>query len=240
MGEQLYPTEPNLQESRFQALLLDFDGVFKNTELAVIVSWNIIFSQYGINQIRLEKWAKRVGDPEAFNPFEVLLSLTNQISENDRDTIYARRQVIKEAIADRLPILPGIIDWITEARKRGMQVAVVSSSERAWIVRHLQAAGLMDSIDLIVAEEDVEHKKPHPDPYHEALKRLGITASQAIAVEDSLHGKKAATTAGIACVTVSNETNRKSGIIHEGPLALESLDQISLREIIEFLESNSA
>ena len=51
----------------------------------------------------------------------------------------------------------------------------------------------------VVCAEDVAAKKPDPEAYTVALQRLGLTAAQAFALEDSPNGLAAARAAGIAC-----------------------------------------
>jgi len=60
-------------------------------------------------------------------------------------------------------------------------------------------------MELILVREDYERSKPDPCPYLMALERLGITADEAIVVEDSSRGLKAALAAGLNCVIVHNE-----------------------------------
>lgn len=54
----------------------------------------------------------------------------------------------------------------------------------------------------VVTGNDVPHSKPAPDVYLLALQRLGLTAAQCLAVEDTQHGVAAATAAGLRCVAV--------------------------------------
>lgn len=48
----------------------------------------------------------------------------------------------------------------------------------------------------------MKKNKPYPDCYLEAVERLGISKEEAIAVEDSLTGAKAATNAGLDVIVI--------------------------------------
>jgi len=62
----------------------------------------------------------------------------------------------------------------------------------------------MQWFDAIATGDVVANKKPAPDIYNVALKTLGVTAAQAIAVEDSAIGVKSAKAAGLFTVATPN------------------------------------
>ena len=68
----------------------------------------------------------------------------------------------------------------------------------------LEAAGLGDAFELIIAKEDVARVKPAPDGYLLALDRLGLKADVAIALEDSPTGIASAKAAGVRVVAVGH------------------------------------
>jgi HAD superfamily hydrolase (TIGR01509 family) len=59
--------------------------------------------------------------------------------------------------------------------------------------------------EVIVCGEDVKAKKPDPEAYLLALKRLNMTAAQCCAVEDSRNGLLAARAAGLEVAIVRSE-----------------------------------
>jgi beta-phosphoglucomutase-like phosphatase (HAD superfamily) len=70
------------------------------------------------------------------------------------------------------------------------------------VTGHLARTGLLPSFTTVVCRDDVQAGKPAPDLYLTALSRLGISAEDAIAVEDSATGVAAARAAGVSCVAV--------------------------------------
>jgi beta-phosphoglucomutase-like phosphatase (HAD superfamily) len=85
--------------------------------------------------------------------------------------------------------------------------------------------------EIVTADRDPERSKPRPTLYLEALDRLGVTANEAIAFEDSPNGVKAAKAAGIFTVAVPNGVTVTLGL-GEADLLLES-PGLSLRELLE-------
>ena len=66
----------------------------------------------------------------------------------------------------------------------------------------LEITGLWPVLDAFVCMSDVERLKPHPDPYLEAARRLGVT--KALVVEDSDPGEASGVAAGFEVLRIPN------------------------------------
>ena len=97
-------------------------------------------------------------------------------------------------------------------------------------LRRLEQAVGWDAI--VTADSDVERAKPRPTLYLEALGALGLEAAEAIALEDSPNGVRAAKAAGIVCVAVPNSVTAAYGL-DEADLVLESLADLPLVRLLE-------
>jgi putative hydrolase of the HAD superfamily len=73
--------------------------------------------------------------------------------------------------------------------------------------------------------------KPSPEVYLRALRGLGVSAAEALAIEDSPNGVRATQQAGIRCVIVPNQLTRKMRF-PEQVKVLESLEEFSLKEYL--------
>jgi beta-phosphoglucomutase-like phosphatase (HAD superfamily) len=78
----------------------------------------------------------------------------------------------------------------------------VSGAFRAEIEPVIAAAGLGDDLTAIVAADDVERGKPHPEGYLRALELLGVDAEAAVALEDTEAGISSAKAAGLHVLAV--------------------------------------
>ncbi|WP_430783457.1 HAD family hydrolase [Actinoplanes sp. G11-F43] len=94
---------------------------------------------------------------------------------------------------------PGVPELLTGLRGAGFGTALVTSNSRV-IVDGLLAGGLRPLFDTVVCLEDVARAKPAPDPYREAVRRLGLRPGDCVAVEDSAVGVASALAAGCAVV----------------------------------------
>lgn len=88
--------------------------------------------------------------------------------------------------------------------------AVASMSSRKMIDKVLHHFDLYTNMKVIVSRDDVSWYKPHPEVYLKTLQQLGISAQDAIVIEDSPVGAEAAIQAGIPCYILLNGMNKES------------------------------
>lgn len=98
-------------------------------------------------------------------------------------------------------------------------VGVASSSPVRWIDIVYERLGI-DAFDAVVSADHVDRGKPAPDVYELALERLGTRPTEGVAVEDSRHGVRAATDAGLSCIGYATRTPRTAlaGADHVGSM----------------------
>ncbi len=213
--------------------MFDFDGLILDTETPLFVSWMDIYRDAGLS-VSPATWASVLGgdaDPPA--AYEMLeRHLGHPI---DRSALRARRLVREAELLARQTLLPGVCELLAEAGSRQLKLAVASSSERAWVEKHLARFDVLNCFDAIVCAGEVDRTKPFPDLYTRALERLSVHASEAIALEDSTHGVDAAKRAGLFCVAVPNAVTRYADF-SRADLVLSSLFQCSLDELIRAAE----
>ena len=212
-----------------RALLFDFDGLIVDTETPSYASWQAVYREHG-QELPLDRWAAIIGTIGGFEPLDYLEELHGPI---DRDAVTTRRREHELELLEIEELRPGILDYLEEAERRGLKTAIVSSSSRQWVDRHLARLERAEHFDEIVtADHDPERSKPRPTLYLEALDRLGVSADEAIAFEDSPNGVEAAKAAGIYTVAVPNSVTIALGL-ENADLLLESLAELSLRELLE-------
>jgi beta-phosphoglucomutase-like phosphatase (HAD superfamily) len=97
----------------------------------------------------------------------------------------------------------GVAPLIEQARREGLRQAIVTTTSRVNVEALLDlqfGAAWPQYFQALICGEDVLHKKPDPEAYELALSTLGLSAVEAVAIEDSPGGVAAARTAGIAVV----------------------------------------
>ena len=203
-----------------RGLLFDFDGLLVDTETPSRLAYEDLYREHG-HELPLEKWATLVGTIGAeFDPDAYLEQLVGRPLNRDQLTTWRRAR--EDELCDLEDFRPGIEDYLAEAERLGLSTAIVSSSTREWIARHLARLDRVNGWDAIVAADgDVERAKPQPTLYLEALAALGLQPHEAIAFEDSLNGIRA------------------TFALDEADLLLGSLDELPLEDLLSQISCTS-
>jgi HAD superfamily hydrolase (TIGR01509 family) len=96
--------------------------------------------------------------------------------------------------------LPGVNDLLSALRAAGVPVALVSSSYRVLVDAVL--IGGLGPFDVTISGDEVEHGKPHPEPYLTAALRLGVDPASCVVLEDSVAGVLSGEAAGCGVLAV--------------------------------------
>jgi putative hydrolase of the HAD superfamily len=220
-----------------RGLLFDFDGLLIDTETPSRLAYEELYREHGY-ELPLDKWATLVGTIGAeFDPDAHLQELVGP--PLDHVALAERRRAREFELCDLEEFRPGIEDYLAAAHGRGLRTAIVSSSTTEWIERHLRRLDRGNGWDVILAADgDVARAKPQPDLYVETLELLGLQPSEAIAFEDSVNGIRAAKGAGVFVVAVPNPIT-ETFPLDEADLRLESLEDLSLDELIQRVEGSN-
>ena len=102
----------------------------------------------------------------------------------------------------RVTAYPGVVEMVRAIRRNGYRTGLVTSKNTPGALRGLRLIGIEEEIELIIGADDVEHPKPHPEPVTLALARLGVAASSAVYVGDSIHDMESGRAAGVETAAV--------------------------------------
>ena len=125
-------------------------------------------------------------------------------SERDGHRVAFNRAFAEFGLPDRWdePTYGRLLDGLAGA---GVTVGVATTGSRAWVEPLLDRQFGLTRFAAVVTGDDVSERKPHPEAYLLALRRLGAEAATTVAVEDSDNGVRAARAAGLPVVAVTND-----------------------------------
>lgn len=215
------------------ALVFDFDGVILDTETPDYQTWHEVYQCYGV-ALELPVWTQHIGGRSGRFDWHRHLEELAGVTIHREATLLERRQRYLE-IVHASPVLPGVLDYLRDARGLGLSLAVASSSSREWVEGHLDRLNLLNLFDSIKGSDDVAQVKPDPELYLAAVSQLGTRPQRALAIEDSAHGVTAAKSAGLFCLAVPNPMTRGLSLDH-ADLRLASLAEMPLRSLLEHLK----
>ncbi len=181
---------------RFAAVLLDMDGTLVDSTAAVVRSWVTWALERGIDPRRLEGYH---GVPAAAIVREL-------VAGDDVEAATARIDELELLDVDGITVLPGAAEALS-ALPTG-RAAIVTSCVRPLADARIGAARLQRP-SVVVTADEVEHGKPHPEPFLLGAARLGVDPADCLVVEDAPSGLAAARAAGMATLAVTTTTPRE-------------------------------
>lgn len=186
------------------ALLLDLDGVLFDSEPVHCRAWEACLAELGVQLPPGWYRSQRGRSLE-----EVAAALVEGFAPGaTAPRLAARKRRVYRTLAFGLPPSPGVTEALAEQQ---LQAAVVSSSPGEEVRVLLRGSPLEPLLDAVVTRDDVTAPKPSPEGYLRAMLRLGLTAEQCVAVEDSEPGVSAARAAGLRVVGVAGSAGPPPG-----------------------------
>jgi beta-phosphoglucomutase len=174
-------------------LLFDLDGTLTDTDALHFAAYGDLLAPFG-KSITLETYKQRILG--AVNSATMAWLLPDEDAE---EMSQRKERLFRARVAELTPTV-GLGPLLAWAATLGLRTAVVTNAMRPNTELMLRALGLDTRFDTIVIADELARGKPDPLPYATALERLGTTASQALAFEDSRAGIASAVGAGVETV----------------------------------------
>ena len=193
-----------MTEPSAQAVIFDLDGVLVMTEELHYQSWKEVADAEGIPLDRAIM--KRLRGMGRRKSLEIILEQASRpYAEQEKESLARKKNERYRAMIEAMTpadIVPGAVDLLRELRRRGIRVAVGSSSRNAGLILdHLGLAGLFDAI---VDGNDIAASKPDPAVFLRCAERLGAPPEACIVVEDAPAGIEAALRAGMTPIGIGD------------------------------------
>ncbi len=196
-----------------KAILWDVDGVLAETERdGHRVAFNRAFEAHGLSwRWSVEHYGELLavtgGRERLMHDMRNRADAPQVADERDklaRALHKAKNQFYAELVRTQgLPLREGVQSLLQACRKRGLRMAVTTTTSRSnldALMHHHFGADWATGFDAVVCGEDVAQKKPDPDVYLQALKQLDLGPLETLAIEDSPGGVAAARAAHVPVV----------------------------------------
>lgn len=193
-----------------RALIFDVDGTLAETEEAHRRAFNEAFLSAGLEWVwdaeLYEELLRTTGGKERIVAYqERSIPQARHLSSDDIIALHGEKTKRYTALLaeKRVGLRPGVDRLIGEARSRGLQLAIATTTSHPNVealCRCCWGKPVRDCFGVVSAGDEVSEKKPDPEVYHLALDRLGLDADDCLAFEDSRNGLNAAKAAGLRVV----------------------------------------
>jgi sugar-phosphatase len=186
-----------LADEVFEAVIFDMDGTLIDSTPAVVRAWNTWTSEYGLPPMDLRT---HHGTPSASVVRAVMPEHLHEA---------AMQRIMDLEIADLhdIVVLPGAVEAL--ASLASAKNAIATSCTVPLAQARIAASQLVPP-SVVVTADDVVHGKPHPEPFLEAARRLGVDPRRCLVVEDAPSGLEAAQAAGCFTLAVVTTTPREA------------------------------
>lgn len=190
----------------FSAVIFDVDGVLVDTEVYYLDCRGRFLEESGV-PVSHEELLELVGASVKQDRANMLKWFTRAGISIDAEGIEMLEGAWwKDRVIDYRTLLnPGVEETLVELRRRGVRLALASSSSRRNIAQVLADCGLGEYFEVITSGEQFHESKPNPEIYLHTLDALGLPASACCCVEDSLPGIAAGRAAGLTVVAKREE-----------------------------------
>ena len=155
--------------------LFDLDGTLADTLGDIAASTNHVRTLAGLEPIPLEGVRRCIGRGAA----TLLRRALPELGYGEDDPRW--NELLQAYVAhhdvqctDGAKLYPSVLEHLRELRRLGHSMAVVTNKPERFavvVVRHL---GLAELLPVVVGGDTTPHKKPHPEPLREALRRLSL------------------------------------------------------------------
>lgn len=194
---------------KYKGAIFDMDGLLFDTECMYQQTWQ---------EIAMEKGVKLDGS------FVKAVSGTN--GRHMRQVIERYYHVpdgtaimddcmgrIRKKLSVHVPVKKGVHEILDFFQKKGIRMAVASSSAARQIESNLETAGIRGYFSAVVSGTEVSRGKPEPDIFLAAAERIGCGPDVCLVFEDSENGIKAGYAAGCTTIMVPDLVEASSSIL---------------------------
>ena len=214
------------------SVIFDFDGIVLDSETPEYESHRRIYERYGVT-LTVDEWCGVIGTWSEGHDEQWFRRLCERAAEAPpRDAYFEERRRLFEEIVPSDP-MRGVRELLAALRDAHVPLAIASSAPARWVVGAVERLGIAPFFTAIVTGDQVTHRKPAPDVYLTAARRLDADPRRSVAIEDSSAGIAAARAAGMKAVAIPHwltERHDLSGadltVEHAGLLTLDRLEAL--------------
>ncbi|MFD2307618.1 beta-phosphoglucomutase [Enterococcus termitis] len=212
-----------------KGFVFDLDGVITDTAKFHYIAWKNLAKHLGItidevfNESlkgisRMDSLDKILAHGHKEN--EYTLAEKEALAKNKNDDYV---KLLADLSADDL--LPGVRDFLVDAKAHNIPCAIASASKNAPMI--LEKLGVLDYFGHIVDPETLMKGKPDPEIFVKAAQSIGVAPKDAIGFEDAQAGIEGIKAAGMYAVGIST-TEKLTG----ADLQVTSMTELSVEQLI--------
>lgn len=208
-----------------KAVVFDLDGLMIDSERLVQKTWNIAGDAIGYGKL-----GEHIYHTLGFSVQKRKAYFQNVYGEDfPFDEFRAKtREAWNEAISKQhVPAKKGLYHLLDVLKQHHIKIGVATSSSKEYALGELKDKQIDTYFDAFVFGDMVKEAKPSPEIYLRSCELLQVKPSQALALEDSKHGIRAAYDAGMMSIFVPDLVKDSSDIEEMITAKMDDLDEVA-------------
>lgn len=216
-----------------KGFLFDLDGVIVDTAKYHFLAWKRLADDLGINFTSKDN--ELLKGVSRMQSLSIILGLGNlDLNEEKKVELATKKnnwyvEYITKMKTDE--ILPGVLDFLQDARNKGIRIALGSASKNAQTI--LDRLKITSYFDAIVSGNEVSQAKPNPEVFLKGAELLGLQPTDCVVFEDAQAGIEAAKNAGMLCVGIGSPE-----MLSGAHRVVAGLQAINVEEVLELEQKN--
>ena len=186
-----------------KAVLFDMDGVLYDSMPNHAKAWSTAVTEFGLSMSPHEAYLHEGRTGHGTINILAQRHWGRNATTEEMEHIYAAKSALFNTCPEPQP-MPGAAQLLQSIRSLGLTIVLVTGSAQHSLLTRLahDFPGIF-SAERMVTAFDVKHGKPHPEPYLMGLEKAGVSASEAVVIENAPLGVEAAHAAGIYTIAVN-------------------------------------
>lgn len=181
------------------AVIFDMDGVLVLTEEAHWKSWLEAARPRGA-ELSYAAFKSCFG---RINPDCIPILFGPRSAEETIAIADEKEAAFRRIVSERVPLVPGIVEFLTSLRNLGVRLGVGSSGPPENVKALVEGGGIARFFFATVDGSQVRRGKPAPDVFLTCAQRLEVSPAGCAVIEDAPVGIRAAVAAGMLAVGVA-------------------------------------
>jgi beta-phosphoglucomutase len=185
-------------------VIFDFNGTLSDDEPLLLRIYTDMFLERLGWTLTPRHYYSRLAGRSDRDILEIVVEELDDDGEALRTELLAeRRGRYRDLVMRRMPITEATLDLVRLLGAQDVPLGIVTGAEAEDVEHVLHAAGLGSTFRSVVTAERVRNPKPDPEGFLLGARELGIEPAACLVFEDSLHGIRAASAAGMACIALA-------------------------------------
>lgn len=184
---------------KIKAVIFDFDGLLVNSEELRELAIRNFLEKYGKKFNHKDYKDTVSGSREEVTKFiRDKYQLPGELEKLSEERVAFFDQLFNE----RLALMEGVTELLERVKKWGLKCGIATGRTKDYVFDGLKRLGVFDYFEAIATADDVVKRKPDPEVYLLAAKRLGVNPKYCLALDDSPNGVVSAKKAGMKVIFV--------------------------------------